>query len=143
MLNLVPIIEKNIKRVYVLTGTNLHGIVIFGNDYLINFDAGNNVTSAKSLHRNIIPAYLKTDSGKVQTSGVHAHIPPTDEFITATDICTLMLYEKSTTWETYNVVSKNYFSIWDCKKNELVIMTMEAIKKIEADQAERHPKKNK
>ena len=139
MLNLVPIIEKDIKRVYVLTGTNLHGVVIFGNDYLMALDENNKITSAKPLHKNIIPVYLKSDSGKTQTETFHIHLSPTDEFITATDICTLMLYEKLTTWETHFVRSKKYISIWNCKTNQLVIMTNEAMQRIEDDQKERHP----
>lgn len=139
-LNLVPIIEKDQKKLYVLTGTSLHGVVIFGNDYLFNFGKNNVVISAEQLHKSIIPTYYQADNGKLQNAGIHSHVLPNQEFITATDICTLMLYEHLTTWETYNVVSKNYFSIWDCKKNTLLIMTMEAIRKIEADQARRHPK---
>jgi hypothetical protein len=140
-LNLVPLIEQNIKKVYVLTGTQLHGVVFFGNDYLMTFDAKNNVVTAKPLHKNLIPVYLKTDSGKIVKENFHIHLPPTDEFITATDICTLMLYEKLTDWDSHIVRSKNYVSIWDCKKNELLIMTAEAIKRIEDDQKTRHPDK--
>ena len=130
-LNLVPIIENNEKKLYVLTGTDLHGVVIFGNDYLMYFDNNNLVTSARPLHKNIIPVYSKSDSGKTQKETFHIHLSPTDEFITATDICTLMLYEKLTTWETHFVRSKNYVSIWDCKTNQLVIMTREAIERIQ------------
>jgi len=140
-LNLVPIIENNEKKLYVLTGTSLHGVVIFGNDYLMYFDNNNAVTSAKRLHKNIIPVYLKSDSGKTQKETFHIHLSPTDEFITATDICTLMLYEKLTTWETHFVRSKKYVSIWDCKTNQLVIITKEAIERIQEDQEKRHPEK--
>jgi hypothetical protein len=140
-LNLVPIIENNEKKLYVLTGTDLHGVVIFGNDYLMYFDNNNLVTSARPLHKNIIPVYSKSDSGKTQKETFHIHLSPTDEFITATDICTLMLYEKLTTWETHFVRSKNYVSIWDCKTNQLVIMTREAIERIQEDQEKRHPDK--
>ena len=31
----------------------------------------------------------------------------------ATDICTLMLYEKFAKWKQHNVVSKNYLNIWN------------------------------
>jgi hypothetical protein len=72
---------------------------------------------------------------------MHTHLPQSGDYITATDICTLMLYAKFTTWDQHYVISKNDVSIWDCKKNQLVILTMEAWKKIAADQEERHPKK--
>jgi hypothetical protein len=122
-LNPVPVISNRERKVYVLTGPDISGVVIFGNDYLIKFDKNNNITSKKTLHKNIIPAnYTKAgSSGKeLQVASMHSHLPETGGFITATDICTLRLY----------VMSKNYVSIWDCKKNILAIMTMEAWKRI-------------
>lgn len=131
-LNPIPIIENNIKRVYILTGPDINGVVIFGNDYLINFDRTNNITGKSKLHKGIIPVnYGKssTDSNKIVLASIHTHLPKTGDFITATDICTLMLYEKFTTWNQHIVVSKNYASIWNCKANQLTILTIEAWQK--------------
>ena len=141
-LNPIPIIQNGIKRVYVLTGPEETGIVLFGNDYLIYFDKKNEMTGIKRLHKNLIaiPYHRATaDSSKAERAAAHSHLPETGDFITATDICTLMLYEKYTTWKQYYVLSKNYVSIWDCKKNELGEMTMEAWKKISEDKAISHP----
>jgi ribosomal protein S17E len=135
-LNPVPLIRNGIKRVYLLTGPKANGVVIFGNDYLVSFGRDNQISNIKRLHKNII--HLQYD--KTQTSAMHSHLPETGEFITATDICTLMLYEKFTTWGQYYVLSKNYVSIWDCKKNDLFVMTMEAWKKVGEDHTARHPK---
>jgi hypothetical protein len=144
-LNPIPIIRNGVKRVYILTGPKANGVVIFGNDYLVNFDKSNEITEIKRLHKNIIPIQYHrstVDSSKTEISAMHSHLPETGDFITATDICTLMLYEKYTTWKQYYVLSKSYVSIWDCKKNELFEMTMEAWKKIGEDQASRHPNHN-
>ncbi|WPU94503.1 hypothetical protein SNE25_03080 [Mucilaginibacter sabulilitoris] len=144
-LNPVPIIRNGVKRVYILTGPRTSGVVIFGNDYLVNFDKSNEITEIKRLHKNIIPMEYHSptaDSSKTEVSAMHSHLPETGDFITATDICTLMLYEKYTTWKQYYVMSKKYISIWDCKKNELFEMTMEAWKKTGEDQATRHPNHN-
>ena len=132
-LNFVPLISKNSKKVYIITGPDVAGVVVFGNDYLIDFDQSNNIVSKRKLHKGIIPIqYGKSspDSNKTVLASMHTHLPQFDEFITATDICTLMLYEKFTTWNQCIVVSKNYFSIWDCKKNLLAILTKEAWQKI-------------
>lgn len=135
-LNLVPLITEKEKKVYVLTGPKNNGVVIFGNDYLLTFDNKNKLISKKQLHKNIIPI----EYGKVETDGkeieatLHSHLPETGDFITATDICTLMLYEKFTNWKSHNVVSKKYLSIWDCKTDELNIILMDVIKKINKDQ---------
>jgi hypothetical protein len=116
----------------VLTGTSAHGVVLFGNDYLINFDAAGNATTLKALHKNLIPVYMKTENGQIVLGGMHTHLPSSSEFITATDICTLMLYEGFTSWTTHCVLSEKYASLWDCKRNRLTIMTIEAWKKVGA-----------
>jgi len=135
-LNAIPIITNKVRRVYVLTGPNINGVVIFGNDYLITFDDNNKLISKRKIHKSIIPVnYSKpgTDAVNVQLATMHTHLPETGEFITATDICTLMLYEKFTSWANCIVISRNYVSSWDCKKNKLLILTQEAWKKISAD----------
>jgi hypothetical protein len=124
-LNIIPIIENDSKKVYILTGPEHNGVMIFGNDYLLTFDKNNNLLSKKRLHKNIISTEYK---GSV--SGIHTHLPSTGEFITPTDICTLMLYEKFAKWESYSVMSKDFISIWDCKTDSLNIMTMKAWKKM-------------
>lgn len=131
-LNLIPIISNEEKKVYVLTGPKKNGVIIFGNDYLLNFDKNNNLLDRKRLHKNIIWTEFgqKMEEGKEIIGGTHTHLPETGDFMTATDICTLMLYEKSTKWKQYYVYSKNYMSIWDCEKNQLTPISMKAIKKM-------------
>lgn len=125
--NVIPLITKNYKRVYILTGPKKNGVVVFGNDYLIEFDKKSNIKSKKALHKNIIVMeYGKGDA----VAGMHSHLDSTGELITATDICTLMLYCPYVGWEHYYVISDKKVSIWDCEKNELVVMTREAWEKI-------------
>lgn len=142
-LNLIPIINGNQKKVYVLTGPKNNGVVIFGNDYLLTFDENNKLISKKQLHKNIIPIEYggKTEGGKEVESTIHSHLPETGDFITATDVCTLMLYSKFTKWKTHNVVSKKYLNIWNCETNELNIIPMKTIEKINKDQKKRDNKK--
>lgn len=142
-LNLIPLIHNNEKKVYVLTGPEQQGVVVFGNDYLLTFDSNNNLTNRKQLHKNIIPINYggKEEAGKEIEGTIHSHLPETGDFITATDICTLMLYEKFTKWKQHNVVSKNYLNIWNCLTDELVVIPMETIKKINEDQEKRNNKK--
>ncbi len=134
--NIIPLIEKKENKVYVLTGPSVNGVVIFGNDYLLTFDKKNNLKIARPLHKNIIPIEFNHNDGTEIT--MHSHLPETGELITATDICTLMLYGKSTGWKQHNVVSEKYMSIWNINTNNLFVMTMDAVKKINEDQKERH-----
>ena len=143
--NLIPLITEAEKKVYVLTGPQQEGVVIFGNDYLLTFDKSNRLTLKKQLHKNIIPIYYggKETEGKQVEGTMHSHSPETGDFITATDICTLMLYEKFAKWKTHNVVSKKYLNLWNCEKDQLTVISMDAVEKINKDIEKRNKKKNK
>lgn len=117
-LNMIPLEEPNNKRVYFLTGPSVSGVVIFGNDYLLRFDQNNRLLKKKALHKNILPFYYKDDD----VASIHSHTAETGAYITATDICTLLLYERFTSWQQHVVVSDNIVSIWDCATEELTVM---------------------
>ncbi|MCD6012833.1 MAG: hypothetical protein K0Q79_2695 [Flavipsychrobacter sp.] len=126
--NLVPLITGNEKKVYVLTGPKESGVVIFGNDYLLTFDKDNNLVNKERLHNSMLSTNFK-GADSTQVGGIHSHvIPGRGDFITATDICTLMLYGKYTKWKQYVVVSAKYFSFWNCETNQLFILTTEDAK---------------
>lgn len=144
-LNFIPLINGEEKKVYVLTGPQQNGVVIFGNDYLLTFDKDNKLTLKKQLHRNIIVINYGDieDEGKQIEGAMHSHLPETGDFITATDICTLMLYEKFAKWKTHNVVSKKYLNIWNCETDQLTVITMDSVNKITKDQEKKKNKKEK
>jgi hypothetical protein len=135
-LNLIPLINGKEKKVYVLTGPKKDGVVIIGNDYLLTFDKDNKFLSKKRLHNNIITISYgeKTEGVKEVVGAMHTHLPETGDFITATDICTLMLYEKLAKWKTHNVISKKYLNIWNCQSDELVVVPMKTIHKMNKGQ---------
>lgn len=132
-LNLIPLIENAQRKVYVLTGPQKSGVVIFGNDYLLTFDNKNKLISKRQLHKNIIPVKYSSGQNEKVIETMHTHLPETGDFFTATDICTLMLYSKFTDWERHTVISEGYVSIWDCKKNIDVALTKEAWDRIYND----------
>ncbi|MBL0063424.1 MAG: hypothetical protein IPP38_00045 [Bacteroidetes bacterium] len=144
-LNLIPLIEGDSKKIFVLTGPEQNGVVIFGNDYLITFDKNNEVKSKKQLHKNIIVQEYssngKIDGNKV-VGGIHTHLPETGNLMTSTDICTLMLYAKFAGWESYSVVSEKYYNIWTCATNSLAVVPKDVFDKINKDQEKRNKKKN-
>jgi hypothetical protein len=143
--NLIPLINGNERKVYVLTGPQQNGVVIFGNDYLLTFDKENRLLVKKQLHKNIIPIYYGSrDKENEQTVGaMHSHLPETGDFITATDICTLMLYEKFAKWKTYNVVSEKYLNTWNCETDQLTVIPMDVVEKINKDQEKKKKDKDK
>jgi hypothetical protein len=122
-LNLVPLIRNNEKKVYIMTGPKRPGFVLLGNDYLISFDNNNKIKSKKRFHRSLIPlAYGLGKEGTVDLGGTHTHSPETGDLITATDICTLMLYQRLAKWKQHTVIGEKYVSTWDCMKNSLSII---------------------
>lgn len=136
--NIIPIIHNNEKKVYILTGSTGNNVVVFGNDYLLTFDKNSKLKSKKRLHNNIMfVEYGNLDENQEVESAMHSHLPQTGEFITATDICTLMLYYKYTGWDTYNVVSEKYLNMWNAETNTLLVMPMKTIRKIQEDQENR------
>lgn len=142
--NIIPLINGEEKKVYILTGPKVSGVVIFGNDYLLTFDKNNKLVTKKQLHKNIIPIeYGNEEDGNVIEDAMHNHLPETGDFITATDICTIMLYEKFAKWKTHNVVSKKYLNIWDCETDQLTVIPMSTVKKINKNQEKRNKKKEK
>lgn len=138
-LNIIPIIINGEKRVYALTGTGQKGVIIFGNDYLLQFDNNNELSQKRRLHNSLISSnYGKQEDGNQIVGGMHSHI--IDDFVTATDLCTLMLYAPLTQWQQYTVVSKDFLSIWNSQSNQLVIITKAVMEKINSDQKKRKKK---
>ncbi|MEJ0030550.1 MAG: hypothetical protein WDO15_09345 [Bacteroidota bacterium] len=127
--NFIPLSDEFGKRVYILTGPQENGVVIFGNDYLLTFDDQNKLIEKKQLHSNPVITESKGTGEKVLVTSMHTHLPTTGDLITATDICTLMLYCPYTQWKQHIVMSKNFVSIWTCGKG-LAVMPREAWDKI-------------
>lgn len=136
-LNLIPVVDEKGRRVYVLTGPEQNGVVIFGNDYLLTFDDHNNVLTKKKIHQNLIAVQWGSSKKKVIGSS-HTHLPETADLITPTDICTLMLYQKFTGWETHMVVSWKYISTWHCHSNALTVIPQKELNKSVKDGKKRN-----
>lgn len=52
--NFIPLADELGKRVYVLTGPEENGVVVFGNDYLLTFDKENILVEKKRIHSSLI-----------------------------------------------------------------------------------------
>ncbi|SHM64918.1 hypothetical protein SAMN05444266_109336 [Chitinophaga jiangningensis] len=126
--NIIPVIDNYGKRVYVLTGPKTNNVVIFGNDYLVTFDKRNNIKDIQRLHKNIM--MIETDKEVQEGVSMHSHTAETGESITATDVCTLMLYAQSAKWTQHYVLAPKQISIWDCKKNSVFVLSRKAWDKI-------------
>jgi len=135
-LNIIPLVRNNVRKVYVLTGPSVSGVVIFGNDYLLTFDQQNKLTGTKKLHKDIM--VLKYADPKDSVTTMHTHLPESGHFITATDICTLRLYEKFAGWKQHLVISDTDVSVWNCAYDILVGRPREEWERQREDSKESH-----
>jgi len=129
-LNMIPISDEKGKRVYIMTGPKTNGYVLFGNDYLITYNKNGEVETKSKLHEGLIPINYGGKDGKIILATMHTHLPIYSDYITATDICTLKLYEKFAKWGQHIVMSKDFVSVWDCKADKLFVLTKKAWDKI-------------
>ncbi len=122
---IVPLIEGNSKKTYILTGVKQSCMVIFGNDYLIEFDEDNNIINKKYLHKGIIPVECAKDlNDKIILPGtMHIHNVETGSLPTPTDICSLMLYSKQVNWKQHTIFSPDSVSIWNIETNQLSVLS--------------------
>jgi hypothetical protein len=127
-LNLIPYVSASEKKVFVLTGPKDNGVVILGNDYVISFNDQLDIEDKQRIHKNILQ--FKNNNGEKSEGAIHTHLPSTGDYITSTDICTLMLYSKFMGWTQHIVISQNYVSIWMCKTNTVSTMERKAWDKI-------------
>ena len=127
--NIIPIIKNNEKKAYILTGPSLSNILIMGNDYLLTFNDDYTLKNTEAFHNSMVVQNMLLPEMKDAVSAVHTHVKGKSEFITPTDLCTLRLYASMLNLESYSVISADYISIWDFKKNTLTISYIEDWKK--------------
>ena len=121
----LPIIDNNDRRVFVLTKSDDPATVLFGNDYVLDFDKANYVSAKKAIHNDLIsidcvrPGAMENEELSDVT---HKHQGESGEFMTATDVCTILMNQKKAGWGHQVVKSENYVSVWYCDSDELETM---------------------
>ena len=84
---LIPVAKK--YKFYIITGATLRNVIPYGNDYLFIVDKNGEIENWQKFHSRLIPAETEVNGHKVNVA--HSHLKTTP-LITATDICTFMLY---------------------------------------------------
>lgn len=105
-LNMILMPKDDGYKFYIITGANKSGIIPFGNDYLFMTDDSGNIQSWKRFHSRLIALDSKGPNGEVFSETIHSHLKA-EPFITATDICTFMLYGKLCGQTSFQVLSTN------------------------------------
>ncbi|MEM6686967.1 MAG: hypothetical protein AAF617_14390 [Bacteroidota bacterium] len=125
---ILPLIYKGKKKAYIVTNSLESEIVIFGNDYRIDFDKDNTILHVTRLHKDITP--IKYPNNSKESNAIHTHSLIDDDLMTVTDVFTLLLHWERAKWETHMVVSQNYLSVLHLRSKRLITMTQEAYKKM-------------
>lgn len=128
-LNFIPVINDKERNVFILTGPQISGIVIIGNDYKLTYDKKNKFKKKEKIHNSILQfPYTSKDKDNPTVSTFHSHV--ITEYISSTDICTLLLYKNYVEWKQHIVMSEKEVSIFDLEKESLFTMKRKAWEKI-------------
>ncbi len=128
-LNFIPLITDKERSVFVLTGPQVSGIVLLGNDYKLSYDMKNEFKKKEKIHNSILQfPYTSEDKENPTVSTIHTHV--ITEYISSTDICTLLLYKNYVEWNQHIVMSEKEVSIFDLEKESLFTMKRKAWEKI-------------
>lgn len=116
---LLPFAEK--YKFYIIMGTSQSDVIPFGNDYLFIADKNGKIENWQKFHSRIIPGYTKFNGNKVREL-THSHLRTTP-FITATDICTFMLYAPLYDIDAFSVYSPalGKYMKYSLKDNEITV----------------------
>lgn len=132
-------------QVYILTLSNDKEDLIFGNDYLLIFAKNGKLKSKTKIHEHGYSINLQQDipkdSSAIET--FHEHNGKTPLYITATDICTLLIYRDKINWDKHTVLSPDFACTWNIEKQELQVLTRKSWDKIQEKKMMVRKKKSK
>ncbi len=131
-LNYIPIIRNNERKVFIVTGSTLNGYIFLGNDYGLEFNDINKMISKKKIHNNLIPIRFLTDTGEYleDPSSLHNHSSKTGDYITSTDICTLLLNKDFTKWKMHHVLTPEYLNFFNLESKTISFFPRDAYDKM-------------
>lgn len=124
-LSIIILDNKKEYEVWIMSVMDDKSFVPIGNDYYLKYDKQGALLEKKRLHSGLIPLELKYAGKKNDEikSSFHNHkgeeAPP---YITATDICILMLFKPITQWDMHYVYSDKYVSIYNMYTGTLSIV---------------------
>ncbi len=128
-LNFIPVIRGKERTVFVLTGPQVSDVVLIGNDYKLSYDKRNKLKKKSKFHNSILQyPYNSGDKENMMLETCHSHV--ITDYITSTDICTLLLYKNYVEWKKHIVMGNKKVSIFDMEKETLVTMKRKTWEKI-------------
>ena len=131
-ISMLPIDYKKYLKIYLITLPNRPGVVIFGNDYCFEYDKKTlTLTKKEKLHQvyyNVSAGYNGKKNDPLKYT-FHTHKAGDSPFITATDVCLLMLYKGGVEWEQHWVYSDKWVSTYTLYNGNLQITDKKTFQK--------------
>lgn len=118
-LNIIPMYYNGQYKSYIITIPRIEGIVVMGNDYLVEFDNNINITKRTKLHSDILPVDVGNDKNRGIT--YHTHIKSTGDLLTPTDVAVLLLSAKGAGWLKHFVMAPDWVTMWDVTTEKFTI----------------------
>jgi hypothetical protein len=127
-LNIALLEDKNEVRAYVLVGPRENGVLPIGNDFLLTYSPTGKLRSRERLHNSYLPMRRDATQSSVK-SLFHSHLAA-HPYITATDICSMLLHRDQVPGQQHYVIGEHYVSLFDVEKQQLLILTRKAFEKM-------------
>jgi hypothetical protein len=124
----VVVLGGDAPRAYLIAGPKESGVVPIGNDYLLAFNKQDRLNRAEKLHNSYLPFRVDPKIGNVE-SGMHTHLPA-HPYITATDICSLLLYRHVFPVAQHLVIGPKDVSILSMEPTRLSIIDKKVFERI-------------
>jgi hypothetical protein len=132
------VILKETIEFYGIAGSKSSNKIAFGGDFFMEYDLTleNKINKWDLIHRNIIPYDFSELKDKLSLIDnlYHNHKGSTGDFITATDLCTMLLYKDFIPTNKFAVKSKHYYSEFNNETLDLNIYTNKFLSKVNKDE---------
>jgi hypothetical protein len=98
-------------------------VLPLGGDYCFKKKYSDKYYSLPDLfHKNYIPIDMTTAPKDSAVASMHNHLGSTSNYITPTDICTLLLYKDKNPFKEHYVISNRHISKFNTQDRSLIIM---------------------
>lgn len=116
----IPVVSNKQKKVFVYCQPSKNfNYVLLGNDYELQYDSVLNFRSIRKYHKKENNVPLSSNQGMVT---VHEHT--TNDEISPTDVCSLLLNKERIKWKQHIVLNPKYVAIFNLDKENSYILMM-------------------
>ncbi|AYA36225.1 hypothetical protein D3Y59_03585 [Hymenobacter oligotrophus] len=118
--NVAVLDQGTAVKAYLLLGATTTGVVPLGADFCLTYGPDGKLQRTQKLHQSYVPLTPPPAGATVQAS-MHTHLPGFPGLITATDICTLLLYREALppTHQRHVVLGAESASVFELETQEL------------------------